>query len=92
MERVAKAPRAAAIWGRRRRKEGLRRAPSEGRAADQAPRLFWENFVGPIPDGYTVRSRKLPACVGKACCNPEHHRLLGPVVGRSLDLQRAAIC
>lgn len=42
------------------------------------PRPFWECFVGgPIPEGYNVRSRKLPACVGKACCNPGHQRLLG---------------
>jgi hypothetical protein len=42
--------------------------------------VFLENFVGPLPDGYTVRSRKFFACVGKACCNPADQRLQGPVV------------
>jgi hypothetical protein len=79
MERVTKARSGCWIWAGALSKEGygvLRLA--EGQR--QAPRLFWETFVGPVPDGYTVRSRKLPACAGKACCNPAHHRLQGPVV------------
>ena len=48
------------------------------------PHLFWESFVGPIPECYQVRSRKLQVCVGKACCNPAHHRVQGPVVETAL--------
>lgn len=54
-----------------------------------AQRLFWESFVGPIPEGYQVRSRKLAACVGKACCNPTHRRLQGPVVETVLTTCKA---
>jgi hypothetical protein len=36
-------------------------------------------------EGYTVRSRKLSACVGKACCNPAHHRLQGLVVSTEVS-------
>jgi hypothetical protein len=79
MGRVTKARAGCWIWEGARSKEGygVLRLDNGQRLA---PRLFWETFVGPIPDGYTVRSRKLPACVGKACCNPAHHRLQGPVV------------
>jgi hypothetical protein len=51
-----------------------------------APRLFWESFVGVIPLGYRVISRKLAKCAGKVCCNPAHHRLQGPVVEQELKL------
>jgi hypothetical protein len=77
MERVAVSS-GCWIWTGARSKEGYGVLRTEA-GQRTAPRLFWESFVGPIPEGYNVRSRKLPACVGKACCNPEHHRLLGPV-------------
>lgn len=50
-----------------------------------APRLFWESFVGIIPTGHRILSRKVPGCVGKACCNPAHHRLQGQLVTTELE-------
>jgi len=84
MERVTIARCGCWIWDGARSKEGygvLRLGDSQR----PAKRLFWETFVGPIPEGYTVRSRKLPACVGKACCNPAHHQLQGPVVETAMQ-------
>ena len=88
MERVTSARSGCWIWEGAKSKEGygVLRLDNGQR---QAPRLFWETFVGPIPDGYTVRSRKLPACVGKACCNPAHHRLQrAGYLDRIPDLQK----
>ena len=85
MERVTVARCGCWIWDGARSKEGygvLRLGDSQR----PAHRFFWETFVGPIPEGYTVRSRKLPVCVGKTCCNPAHHRLQGPVVQTTLSL------
>jgi hypothetical protein len=79
MGRVTKARSGCWTWEGARSKEGYGVLRTDD-GQRQAPRLFLETFVGPIPDEYTVRSRKLPACVGKACCNPAHHRLQGPVV------------
>ncbi|MDR3723911.1 MAG: hypothetical protein P4K83_05415 [Terracidiphilus sp.] len=83
MERVAVARSGCWIWEGARSKEGygVLRTKSGQRSAQ---RLFWESFVGPIPEGDQVRSRKLAICVGKACCNPAHHRLQGPVVETEL--------
>jgi hypothetical protein len=83
MERVAVARSGCWIWEGTRSKEGygVLRTKSGQRSAQ---RLFWESFVGLIPDGYQVRSRKLTICAGKACCNPAHHRLQGPVVETEL--------
>jgi hypothetical protein len=50
-----------------------------------APRLFWESFVGIIPPNHRILSRKVPGCVGKACCNPALHRLQGRVVSTELE-------
>ena len=79
MERVTVARCGCWIWDGARSKEGYG-VLRWGDTQRPAQRLIWEAFVGPIPDGYTVRSRKLSVCVGKACCNPAHHRLVGPVV------------
>ena len=84
MERVTVARCGCWIWDGARTKEGYGVLRS-GATQRPAQRLFWETFVGPIPDGYTVRSRKLSVCVGKACCNPAHHRLQGPVVETALQ-------
>jgi hypothetical protein len=84
MERVTVARCGCWIWEGALSKEGYG-VLRWGDAQRSAPRLFWETFVGPIPDGYIVRSRKLPVCVGKACCNPAHHRLQGPVVETALQ-------
>ena len=84
MERVTVARCGCWIWDGARSKEGYGVLRS-GDTQRPAQRLFWETFVGPIPDGYTVRSRKLSVCVGKACCNPAHHRLQGPVVETALQ-------
>jgi hypothetical protein len=51
-----------------------------------ATRLFWESFVGIIPPCYRVLSRSLLKCAGKACCNPAHHRLQGPVVEEEIEV------
>jgi len=85
MERVAVTRHGCWVWEGARSKEGygiLRL----GDAQRPAPRLFWESFVGIIPPGFRVLSRKLPKCAGKACCNPAHHRLQGPVVERELEV------
>ena len=66
------------IWTGARSKEGYGVLRWE-HTQRPVPRIFWEAFVGPIPEGYRVFSRKLPICAGKLCCNPAHHRLLGPV-------------
>jgi hypothetical protein len=50
-----------------------------------APRLFWESFVGIIPPNRRILTRKVPGCVGKACCNPAHHRVQGPVVSTEVS-------
>jgi hypothetical protein len=50
-----------------------------------APRLFWESFVGIFTPNHRILFRKVPGCVGKACCNPAHHRLQGPVVSSELE-------
>ena len=84
MERVTKARSGCWIWEGARSKEGYGVLRTDD-GQRQAPRLFWETFVGPVSDGYTVRSRKLSACVGKACCNPDHHRLQGPVVSTEVS-------
>jgi hypothetical protein len=76
------------IWTAARSKEGYNVLRTEA-GQRTASRLFWGSFVGPIPGGYNVRSRKLPTCVGKACCNLEHHRLLGPVEETALTTCKA---
>jgi hypothetical protein len=75
----------AAGFGGARSKEGYG-VLRLGDTQRPAPRLFWESFVGIIPAGYRVLSRKLPKCAGKARCNPAHHRLQGPVVERELKV------
>lgn len=84
LERVTKARSGCWIWDGALSKEGYGVLSLSG-GQRLAPRLFWESFVGPIPDGYQVRSRKLKVCVGKACCNPAHHRLQGPVIETELS-------
>jgi len=79
MERVTVARCGCWIWDGARSKEGYGVLRTED-GQRSAQRLFWETFVGPIAEGYQVRSRKLQICVGKACCNPAHHRVQGPVV------------
>jgi hypothetical protein len=79
MERVTVARCGCWIWDGARSKEGYGVLRTED-GQRSAQRLFWETFVGPIPESYQVRSRKLQVCVGKACCNPAHHRVQGPVV------------
>ena len=83
MERVTVTRHECWVWEGARSKEGygVLRFGDEQRSA---PRLFWESFVGIIPVGFRVLSRKLPKCAGKACCNPIHHRLQGPVVEQEL--------
>ena len=51
MERVTKARSGCWIWEGARSKEGygVLRLDDGQR---QAPRLFWETFMGPVPDGY----------------------------------------
>lgn len=88
MERVTVTRRGCWIWEGARSKEGYGVLRWEG-GQRSAQRLFWESFVGPIPEGYQVRSRKLQVCVGKACCNPTHHRLQGPVVETVLTTCKA---
>lgn len=55
MERVTKARSGCWIWEGARSKEGygVLRLDDGQR---QAPRLFWETFVGPVPAGYAVTS------------------------------------
>jgi hypothetical protein len=79
MERVTVARCGCWIWDGALSKEGYGVLRTED-GQRPAQRLFWETFVGPIPEGYQVRSRKLQICVGRACCNPAHHRAQGPVV------------
>jgi hypothetical protein len=38
-----------------------------------------------ILPNHRILSRKVPGCVVKACCNPAHHRLQGPVVSTELE-------
>jgi hypothetical protein len=84
MERVTIGRRGCWVWNGARSKEGygvLRWGDSQR----PAPRLFWESFVGIIPTDHRILSRKVPGCVGKACCNPAHHRLQGPVISTELE-------
>jgi hypothetical protein len=69
MERVTKARSGCWIWEGARSKEGygVLRLDDGQR---QAPRLFWETFMGPVPDGYTVRSRKLPRAPARPVAIP----------------------
>jgi hypothetical protein len=85
MERVMVTRQGCWVWEGARSKEGYGVLRS-GDTQRPAPRLFWESFVGIIPPGYRVLSRKLPKCAGKACCNPAHHRLQGPVVEQELKV------
>jgi hypothetical protein len=78
MERVSVVGGGCWIWTGARSKDGYGVA-RWGDTQRAAPRLFWEAFVGPIPEGYRVRSRKLSSCAGKLCCNPAHRRLQGPI-------------
>ena len=41
--------------------------------------------MGIIPPNHRILSRKVPGCAGKACCNPAHHRLQGPVIFTELE-------
>jgi hypothetical protein len=75
---------------------GVERGAQQGRhgvlrAGDgqrPAPRVFWETLVGIIPLGHRILSRKVPGCVGKACCNPAHHRLQGSIVSTKLEFSK----
>jgi hypothetical protein len=60
MERVTKARSGCWIWEGARSKEGygVLRLDDGQR---QAPRLFWETFMGPVPDGYPVHFLPLDA-------------------------------
>jgi len=84
MERVTVGRRGCWVWNGALSKEGygVLRA---GEGQRPAPRVFWETFVGIIPLGHRVLSRRVPGCVGKACCNPAHHRVQGPVVITELE-------
>lgn len=44
-----------------------------GNREEKAHRVFYENCVGPVPDGMYLQ-HKLPKerRIGHACCNPEH--------------------
>jgi hypothetical protein len=85
MERVTIAGGGCWIWTGARSKDGYG-VVRLGDSQRAAPRLFWESFVGLIPAGYRVLSCKLSGCVGKACCNPAHHRLRGPVAENELEV------
>lgn len=50
-----------------------------GSGQQKARRTFWASCVGPIPDGYQLRSKNVPGCVGKLCCNPAHLKLMAPL-------------
>jgi hypothetical protein len=64
MERVRVARCGCSIWDGALSKTGYGVLRTEnGQRSTQ--RLFWETFVGPISEGYQVRSRQLQICVGK---------------------------
>ena len=84
MERVTVTRRGCWMWSGALSKEGYGVLRC-GAGQRPAPRLFWESFVGVIPPGHRILSRRVPGCVGKACCNPAHHRLQGPVVSTELE-------
>jgi len=79
MERVTIGPRGCWVWNGALSKEGYAVLRC-GDGQRPAQRVFWESFVGMIPPNHRILSRKVPGCVGKACCNPAHHRLQGLVV------------
>jgi hypothetical protein len=85
MERVTVTRQGCWVWEGARTKEGYG-VLRLGDVQRPAPRIFWESFVGIIPPSYRVLSRKLPNCAGKACCNPAHHRLQGPLVEQELKI------
>ena len=84
MERVTVGRRGCWVWNGALSKEGYG-VLRWGDGQRPAPRLFWESFVGIIPPGHRIVSRKVTGCAGKACCNPAHHRLQGPVVSTELE-------
>ena len=59
-----------------------------GKGQIGARRLFWQSIIGAIPEGSRIVSRKLPECIGIACCNPAHVRLWT----RTMALRVAETC
>jgi hypothetical protein len=84
MERVTVGRRGCWVWNGALSKEGYGVLRC-GNGQRPAQRVFWESFVGMIPPNHRILSRKVPGCVGKACCNPAHHRLQGPLVSTELE-------
>ena len=84
LERVKMIPEGCWVWTGAKSKDGYGVMRWEN-TQRTAPRIFWESFVSPIPPGYRVIANDMPGCVGRACCNPSHHRLQGRVVETASD-------
>ena len=84
MERVTIGRRECWVWNGVFSKEdyGVLRC-GDGQRPDE--HVLWELFVGTISPDHRILSRKVPGCVGKACCNPAFHRLHGPLVSTELE-------
>ena len=95
MERVTVARCGCWIWDGALSKEGYGVLRTED-GHRPAQRLFWETFVGPIPEGYQVRSRKLQVCAeahrgrsSKTCSQPARRAICLRRITSSLRTETA---
>ncbi len=88
MERVTIGPRGCWVWNGALSKEGYGVLAVAETASALPSGCSGESFASGIDSFLSqcrILSRKVPGCVGKACCNPAHHRLQGPLVSTELE-------